>query len=110
MKKAILAGAALAASALGFTAPSAAEARTYSSFSVYVGGGPGYYEPDYGGYYGTPYYGTPYYGSYDYYAPSYYYAPRYRWRDHDRWEHRRWRGRDWDHDGGGWRHHRRWHD
>jgi len=110
MNKAILAGAALAASALGFTAPSAAEARTYSSFSLYVGGGPGYYEPYDDGYYGTPYYGTPYYGSYDYYAPSYYYAPRYRWRDHDRWEHRRWRGRDWDHDGGGWRHHRRWHD
>jgi len=99
MKKAILAGVALATSALGLTAPSAAEARTYSSFSLYVGGGPGYYDPDY----------------YDGYAPSYYapryyyYAPRYRWRGHDRWEHRRWRGRDWDHDGDGWRHHR-WHD
>jgi|SRR6185369_11023297 hypothetical protein len=110
MKKAILAGVALATSALGLSAPSAAEARTYSSFSLYVGGGPGYYDPDYDGYYSRPYY-----GAYDYYAPSYYapryyyYAPRYRWRDHDRWEHRRWRDRDWDHDGDGWRHHR-WHD
>jgi len=96
MKKALIGGI-IAATAAIAALPSAASARTYSSFSLSIGNGPGYYDPYYdGGYYD---YGEPVYGGYSYYAPSYYYSPRYRWRDHDRWEHPRRRGRGWDNDG-----------
>ena len=103
MKKALLGGIIAAAGAAAIAIPSAAPARTYSSFSLYVGDGGGYYAP---GYYDEPAYG--------YYYPGYssYYYPGYGGYDRsDRWSHRRWdhdgRHRDWDR--GRSRHHR-WHD
>lgn len=109
MKKIII-GSLLAAAV--FAVPTAAPARTYSSFSLYVGNG-GYYDP---GYYDAPYYDRGYYHP-DYYSydPGYYYNPGYvyrsyrgrDWRDDRRWDHDRGRHRDWDrgrHEG------HRWHD
>lgn len=94
MKTALI-GAAVAAAAMT-ALPSAAEARTYSSFSLYVGNGGTY----------DPYYDRGYDGYYNY--PSYDYYPRYSWRDHDRWERRHWRDeRRWDRER--WRH-RHWRD
>lgn len=93
LRKLILATA-MSAAALGAVAPTAASARGYGGFSLYVGSGPAYYHDD------------------DYYDRRAAWIAHERWEERQRWEARqRWeedeaRRRYWEHER--WEHWR-WH-
>lgn len=92
MKKLLLAAAAIGSMVL---AASPADARTYSSFSVTVGNGYGYYP--YGYYDPYRFYGyRSYYPSYSRYYYDPWYDRRYYRRHHRHHHHYRYHRWDWD--------------